>query len=81
MEITNNLSDLQASRECTTFSPSERWKDWIESTNLETIQDDEFATWIGSSELLNVPQEVVLEDPNSAPPAQLLNEEPTDKKR
>ncbi|XP_061376114.1 protein DYAD isoform X1 [Gastrolobium bilobum] len=81
VEITNKLSDLQASRECTTFSPpSERWKDWIESTNLDNIQEDEFATWIGSSELLNVPQEAVLKDPNSAIPTQLLNEELTNKK-
>ncbi|XP_061359971.1 uncharacterized protein LOC133304014 isoform X2 [Gastrolobium bilobum] len=44
VEITNKLSDLQASRECTAFSPpSERWKDWIESTNLDNIQEDEFA--------------------------------------
>ncbi|KAK7316883.1 hypothetical protein RJT34_00663 [Clitoria ternatea] len=81
MEITNKLSDLQASRECTALSPpSERWKDWIEGTNLENIQDDAFATWIGSSELLNVPDEVVLEDPNIAIPAQLPNEELTNKK-
>ncbi|KAE9608628.1 hypothetical protein Lal_00020874 [Lupinus albus] len=82
VEITNKLGDLQASRGCTAFSPhSEKWKDWIESTNIENIQDDEFATWIGgSSELLNVPQEVVLGDPNSAPPAQLLIKAPTNKK-
>ncbi|OIW19494.1 hypothetical protein TanjilG_16863 [Lupinus angustifolius] len=82
VEITNKLSDLQASRECTTLSPhSEKWKDWIESTNLESIPDHEFATWIGgSSELLNVPPEVVFEDPNSAPPAQLLIDGQTNKK-
>ncbi|KAJ1386498.1 hypothetical protein SESBI_40731 [Sesbania bispinosa] len=81
VEITNKLNDLQASRECTTFSPpSERWKDWIEGTNLENIQEDAFATWIGSSELLNVPQEVVLEVPNTAIPTQPLNEELTNKK-
>ncbi|XP_027367066.1 protein DYAD-like [Abrus precatorius] len=81
VEITNKLNDLQASRECTTFSPgSERWKDWIEGTNLENIQEDAFATWIGNSELLNVPEEVVLEDPNTTIPAQLPNEELTNKK-
>ena len=81
-EITNKLSDPKASREFPTLSPpSERWKDWIESTNLGSIPEDEFATWIGSSELLNIPQEVVLEDPNSSLPTQLLNEELTNKKR
>ncbi|OIW21815.1 hypothetical protein TanjilG_11550 [Lupinus angustifolius] len=82
VEITNKLSDHQASRGRTAFSSySEKWKDWIEGTNIENIQDDEFATWIGgSSELLNVPQEVVLGDPNSAPPAQFLIEAPTNKK-
>ncbi|KAK7353830.1 hypothetical protein VNO80_19282 [Phaseolus coccineus] len=79
-EITNKLNDLQASRECTTFSPpSERWKDWIESTNLDNIQEDAFATWIGNPELLNVPQEVIPEDPNTAMPTQPLNEEMTKK--
>lgn len=87
-EITNKLNDLQAPREGTTFSPpSERWKDWIQgtdwiqSTNLDNVQEDGFATWIGSSELINVPQGVVLEDPNSIIPAEPLNEELTYKKR
>ncbi|CAJ1974751.1 unnamed protein product [Sphenostylis stenocarpa] len=80
VEITNKLNDLQASRECTTFSPpSERWKDWIESTNLDNIQEDAFATWIGNPELLNVPQEVIPEDPNTAIPTQLPYEELTKK--
>ncbi|KAK7410958.1 hypothetical protein VNO78_02230 [Psophocarpus tetragonolobus] len=74
-EVTNKLNDLQASRECTTFSPSERWKDWIESTNLDNIQEDAFATWIGNPELLNVPGEVLLADPNTVIPTQPLNEE------
>ncbi|TKY73748.1 DYAD protein [Spatholobus suberectus] len=81
VEITNKLNDLQASRECTTFSPpSERWKDWIESTNLDNIQEDAFATWIGNPELLNVPEEVVLEDPHTAVPTQPPNEELINKK-
>ncbi|KAH1112358.1 hypothetical protein AAZX31_04G187100 [Glycine max] len=81
MEITNKLNDLQASRECTTYSPpSERWKDWIESTNLDNIQEDAFATWIGNPELLNVPQEVILEDPNTTMPTQPPSEELTNKK-
>jgi len=80
-EITNKLNDLQASRECTTFSPpSERWKDWIESTNLDNIQEDAFATWIGNPELLNVPPEVIPEDFNTAIPTQPPNEELTKKR-
>lgn len=80
MEMTNKLNDLQASRECTTFSPhSERWEDWIESTNLDN--EDAFATWIGNPELLNVPEEVVLEDPNAAVPTQPPKEELTNMKR
>ncbi|XP_057727132.1 protein DYAD [Arachis stenosperma] len=71
-EITNKLSDLKASRECVPpSSPSDRWKDWIENTNLP---EDEFATWIGSSELLNVPPEMVLDDPNTSLPTHLLSE-------
>lgn len=80
VEITNKLNDLQASRECTTFSPSERWKDWIESTNLDNIQEDAFATWIGNPELLNVPQEVIPEDPNTAITTQPPNDELTKKR-
>ncbi|XP_020213042.1 protein DYAD isoform X1 [Cajanus cajan] len=81
VEITSKLNDLQASRECTTLSPpSERWKDWIESTNLDNIQEDAFATWIGNPELLNVPEEIVLEEPSTAIPTQPSNEELTNKK-
>ncbi|RYR44781.1 hypothetical protein Ahy_A08g041055 isoform F [Arachis hypogaea] len=78
-EITNKLSDLKASRECVPpSSPSDRWKDWIENTNLP---EDEFATWIGSSELLNVPPEMVLDDPNTSLPTHLLSEGLVNKRR
>lgn len=81
MDITNKLNALQAPRECTTFSPpSEKWKDWLENTNPDNTQDDGLATWIGSSELFNVPQECFLEDPYSGMPIQPLNEELTNKK-
>lgn len=82
MEITNKLSDLQASKERITFNPSsERWEDWLESTNLDNIQGDELVPWFGSTELLNVQQEVVLEDPNPTLPTHLLNDELTNMKR
>ncbi|CAL5204435.1 unnamed protein product [Lathyrus oleraceus] len=81
MDITNKLNELQAPRECTTFSPpSEKWKDWLEATNPCNTQEDALATWIGSSELLNVPQECLLEYPYTGMPTQPLNEEPTNKK-
>lgn len=81
-EITSKLSDLQASKEQTTFNPpSERWQDWLESTNLDNIQGDELVPWFGSTDLLNVQQEVVFQDPNSVLPSQLLNDEPTNMKR
>ena len=73
-EMTNKLSDLQASKERTTFSPPPaRWEDWLESTNLDNIQGDELGPWFGSAELLNVEQGVVLQNPNSALPTHLLN--------
>ncbi|XP_028766123.1 protein DYAD-like [Neltuma alba] len=81
VEITNKLSDLKASREGTTNPPLERWEDWLESTNLENIQgDDELIPWFGSTELINLEQGVALQDPNSALPSQLLNDNVTNMK-
>lgn len=60
-EINNKLSNLQASREHTTSSsPSERWEDWLESTNLDNIRGDELAPWFGTTVL-----EYVSESPTS----------------
>lgn len=82
MEITNKLNDLQARRECNTSSPpSENWKDWLEGTNQDTIQEDALVTWIESSALLNDPQGGLLQVPYSGIPTQLFNEELTNKKR
>ncbi|KAF7834089.1 protein DYAD [Senna tora] len=82
VEITNKLNELQASREHLTFNPPpERWEDWLESSNLDNIQGDELvAPWFGSTQLLNVQQEVALQDPNSVLPTQLLNDELTNAK-
>ena len=80
-EITNKLNDLKDSKECPTFPPQETWKDWIGSTNLDHIHGDKFATWIGSSGVLNVQQEVIHEDPNSTLPIQQLSEDLTYAKR
>lgn len=82
LEITNKLNDLQAPRECTTFSPpSVRWEDWLQGPNVENIQEDAIATWIGSSQLPYVPHGAVPEGPDSGIPTQPLNEELNDKKR
>ncbi|MCH85706.1 protein DYAD-like, partial [Trifolium medium] len=81
MDITEKLNDLQAARECTTFSPpSDKWKEWLAGPNPNNFQEDALATWIGSSELLNVPQECLPEYPCAGMPTQPLNEEPTNKK-
>ncbi|GAU36734.1 hypothetical protein TSUD_318320 [Trifolium subterraneum] len=81
VDITNKLNDLQAARECTTFSPpSDKWKDWLEAPNPNNFQEDALAPWIGTSELLNVPQECLPEYPCAGMPTQPLNEEPTNKK-
>ncbi|KDP24208.1 hypothetical protein JCGZ_25865 [Jatropha curcas] len=62
-EISNSLSSMQASKQCTTFSPvSERWEDWLESNNLDTVQGDDFAPWLGSTDLVNVGQEALVQE-------------------
>ncbi|KAK4256858.1 hypothetical protein QN277_006526 [Acacia crassicarpa] len=78
VEITKKLSDQKASREGTTNPPLERWEDWFESTNLENIQGDvDLLPWFGSTELVNLEQEAAFQDPNSALPSQLLNDNTT----
>ncbi|KAK7291499.1 hypothetical protein RIF29_06693 [Crotalaria pallida] len=64
VDITNKLSDLKASKEHTTFSsPPVRWQDWLQSSNLDSFQGNEVVPWFGNPELLNIPQQVVLQDP------------------
>ncbi|XWS29978.1 hypothetical protein CRYUN_Cryun24cG0077800 [Craigia yunnanensis] len=60
LEISNSLSSLQASKQCTIFSPSasERWEDWWESTNLDNFQGGNLAPWLENPELINFGQEV-----------------------
>ncbi|KAE9610193.1 hypothetical protein Lalb_Chr07g0183981 [Lupinus albus] len=80
--ITNKLSDLQASKERTTFSsPAVRWQDWLENSNLDRIQGNEFAPWFGNPELLNVSQEILLQDPYLTLPIVPVGEELTNMKR
>jgi len=82
MEIANKLSDVRTLREHTTsnYFPVS-WEDWLESTNLDNIQGNEFSQWFGNPELLNVPQEIVLQEPNLTLPIQLQSEELTNIKR
>ncbi|KAK8472683.1 hypothetical protein PHAVU_002G279200 [Phaseolus vulgaris] len=81
MEIANKLSDVRTLREHTTsnYFPA-RWEDWLESTNLDNIQGNEFSQLFGNPELLNVPQEIVLQEPNLTLPIQLQSEELTNMK-
>ncbi|KAJ8765294.1 hypothetical protein K2173_011991 [Erythroxylum novogranatense] len=54
-EITDSLSSLQTSKQCTSFSPaSEKWEDWLESTNLDNIQGEDFASLLESTDLVNM---------------------------
>ncbi|XVF60934.1 hypothetical protein PTKIN_Ptkin08bG0087900 [Pterospermum kingtungense] len=69
LEISNSLSSLQTSKQCTIFSPaSERWEDWLESTNLDNFQGVNLAPWLESPELINFGQDVV-QDTDVAPVA------------
>ncbi|XP_022774802.1 protein DYAD-like isoform X2 [Durio zibethinus] len=68
LEISNSLSSLQASKQCTIFSPSasERWEDWLESTNLDNFQGGNLTPWLENPELINFGQDVV-QDTDLAP--------------
>ncbi|OMO90410.1 hypothetical protein CCACVL1_07373 [Corchorus capsularis] len=49
LEMSNSLSSLQASKQCDIFSPaSERWEDWLESSNLDNLQGGNLAPWFES---------------------------------
>ncbi|CAK7328563.1 unnamed protein product [Dovyalis caffra] len=66
-EISNSLSSMQASKQCTTLSPvSERWEDWLEGTNLDNLQGEDFAPWLENTDLVNVRQNASLQEPYNA---------------
>ncbi|XVF16958.1 hypothetical protein REPUB_Repub10bG0075600 [Reevesia pubescens] len=69
LDISNSLSSLQASKQCTIFSPSgsDRWEDWLESTNLDNFQGGNVAPWFESQELINFGQDGVVQDTDVAP--------------
>ncbi|GLU12185.1 hypothetical protein SLE2022_288860 [Rubroshorea leprosula] len=70
IEISNSVSSLQASKQCTTFSPSapERWEDWLESTNLENFQGDDLAPWLDSTGVVEFGQGNAVQNPCLPPP-------------
>ena len=66
-EISNSLSSMQASKQCTALNPiSERWEDWLESTNLDNIQGEDFAPWLENMDLVNVGYNASLKEPYNA---------------
>lgn len=66
-EISNSVSSMQASKQCTTLSPaSERWEDWLESTNFVNIQGEDFAPWLESTDLVNVRRDALVQEPYSS---------------
>ena len=69
LEISNSLCSLQASNQCTLLSPSasDRWEDWLESTNLDNFQGGNLAPWFESPELINFGQDGVVKDTDLAP--------------
>jgi hypothetical protein len=70
VEIKNSLSSAQASKQDTTFSlpASERWEDWLESSNLDNIPN-ELVPFYESTDLFNDKQ---LQIPYSALPPQMM---------
>ncbi|KAJ6396034.1 hypothetical protein OIU77_021137 [Salix suchowensis] len=62
-EISNSLSSMQAAKQCTTLNPiSERWEDWLESTNLDNIQGEDLAPWLENTDLVNFKHNVSLQE-------------------
>lgn len=54
-EISSLVSSMQASKQHTAFSPvSERWEDWLESSNLDNIPGEDIGHWLGGTDLINI---------------------------
>ncbi|XP_040998926.1 protein DYAD-like [Juglans microcarpa x Juglans regia] len=73
VEIKNSLSSIQASKQVTALSllASERWEDWLESSNLDSIQGNELAPFYESADLVNVKQ---VQNPYSTLPPQMVSD-------
>ncbi|KAF5469664.1 hypothetical protein F2P56_013719 [Juglans regia] len=83
VEIKNSLSCIEQLKQDTDISPpaSERWEDWLESSNLNNIQGYELIPFYKSStdpvnvkhtDLVNVKQAVAVQNPFSALPPQMV---------
>lgn len=77
VEIKNSLSSIQATKQEAAFSPppSDRWEDWLENTNLDNIQGNEFATFFEGTDLItaqnpysNLPPQTVAGNSSSEDP-------------
>lgn len=64
-ELSNSLSIMAAKQHKTALSPpaSERWEDWLESTNLDNIQADDIAPWLESADVGNFQRDVLTQNP------------------
>ncbi|XP_048128037.1 protein DYAD isoform X2 [Rhodamnia argentea] len=69
-ELSNSLSTMAAKQHKTTLSPpaSERWEDWLESTNLDNIQAEDIAPWLESADVGNFEGNAVMQNPFSSLP-------------
>ncbi|XP_021806120.1 protein DYAD isoform X1 [Prunus avium] len=69
-EMTNVMSNMQVPKQYTATNPetSERWEDWLESTNLDNFQGNELVPWFESTNLVNAEEGVIIQDPYLAPP-------------
>lgn len=65
VEFNSSVSHMQESKHY--IAPSlhspERWKNLLENTNLDNVQDDEFISWFESTNLVNIEPEVILQNP------------------
>ncbi|KAF8011728.1 hypothetical protein BT93_I0012 [Corymbia citriodora subsp. variegata] len=64
-ELSNSLSIMAAKQHKTALSPpvSERWEDWLESTNLDNIQAEDIAPWLESADVGNFERDVLMQNP------------------
>ncbi|KAM5558571.1 protein DYAD [Rosa sericea] len=70
VEFTNVMSNMQVEKQhtATNLLASERWEDWLESGNVDNFQGNELVPWFESTTPVNTEEEVIIQDPQSAPP-------------
>lgn len=64
-ELSNSLSIMAAKQHKTALSPpaSDKWEDWLESTNLDNIQAEDIEPWLQSADVGNFEREVLMQNP------------------